>query len=95
MLYKYFKFDKKRIAFFTVIIVFICTLQYIVTGSIVSRQTVTTEAGNVNSSVIGIIDNEEVIRQKFSFERKVVLSQFILSFASFERKILETLLQFR
>lgn len=86
MLYKYFKFDKKRIAFFTVIIVFICTLQYIVTGSIVSRQTVTTEAGNVNSSVIGIIDNEEVIRQKFSFERKVVLSQFILSFASFERK---------
>lgn len=86
MLYKYFKFDKKRIAFFTVIIVFICTLQYIVTGSIVSRQTVTTEAGNVNSSVIGIIDNEEVIRQKFSFERKVVLSQFILSFASFERE---------
>lgn len=86
MLYKYFKFDKKRIAFFTVIIVFICTLQYIVTGSIVSKQTVTTEAGNVNSSVIGIIDNEEVIRQKFCFERKVVLSQFILSFASFERK---------
>ncbi|HBA98035.1 MAG TPA: hypothetical protein DCZ23_08000 [Lachnospiraceae bacterium] len=86
MLYKYFKFDKKRIAFFTVIIVFICVLQYVVTGSIISKQTVTTEAGNVNSSVIGIIDNEEVIRQKFCFERKVVLSQFILSFAPFERK---------
>lgn len=86
MLYKYFKFDKKRIAFFTVIIVFICVLQHIVTGSIISKQTVTTEAGNVNSSVIGIIDNEEVIRQKFCFERKVVLSQFILSFASFERE---------
>ncbi len=86
MLYKYFKFDKKRIAFFTVIIAFICVLQYIVTGSIISKQTITTEAGNVNSSVIGIIDNEEVIRQKFCFERKVVLSQFILSFASFERE---------
>lgn len=86
MLYKYFKFDKKRIVFFTAIISFICVLQYIVTGSIISKQTVTTEAGNVNSSVIGIIDNEEVIRQKFSFERKVVLSQFILSFASFERE---------
>ncbi len=86
MLYKYFKFDKKRIAFFTVIILFICILQYIVTGSMVSKQTVTTEAGNVNSSVIGIIDNEEVIRQKFCFDRKVVLSQFILSFGSFERE---------
>jgi len=86
MLYKYFKFNKKRIAFFTIIILFICVLQYIVTGSMVSKQTVTTEAGNANSSVIGIIDNEEVIRQKFKFDRKVVLSQFILSFASFERK---------
>lgn len=86
MLYKYFKFDKKRIAFFTIIVLFICILQYIVTGSMVSKQTVTTEAGNVNSSVIGIIDNEEVIRQKFCFDRKVVLSQFILSFGSFERK---------
>jgi len=86
MLYKYFKFDKKRIAYFTVIILLVCILQYIVTGSMVSKQTVTTEAGNVNSSVIGIIDNEEVIRQKFQFERKVVLSQFILSFGSFERE---------
>lgn len=86
MLYRYFKFDRKRMAYFIVIILFICILQYIVTGSMVSKQTVTTEAGNVNSSVIGIIDNEEVIRQKFSFGRKVVLSQFILSFGSFERK---------
>lgn len=86
MFYKYFKFDKKRIAFFLVIILFICVLQYIVTGSMVSKQTVTTEAGNVNSSVIGIIDNEEVIRQKFKFDRRVVLSQFILSFGSFERE---------
>lgn len=86
MLYRYFKFDKKRITYFIVIILFICVLQYIVTGSMVSKQVVTTEAGNVNSSVIGIIDNEEVIRQKFHFDRKVVLSQFILSFGSFERK---------
>lgn len=86
MLYRYFKFDKKRTAYFIIIVLFICILQYIVTGSMVSKQTVTTEAGNVNSSVIGIIDNEEVIRQKFSFGRRVVLSQFILSFGSFERK---------
>lgn len=86
MLYRYFKFDKKRIIYFIIIILFICVLQYIVTGSMVSKQVVTTEAGNVNSSVIGIIDNEEVIRQKFHFDRKVVLSQFILSFGSFERK---------
>ncbi len=86
MLYKYLKFDKKRITYFIIIILFICILQYIVTGSMVSKQVVTTEAGNVNSSVIGIIDNEEVIRQKFHFDRKVVLSQFILSFGSFERK---------
>lgn len=86
MIYKYLKFDKKRITYFVIIILFICILQYIVTGSMVSKQVVTTEAGNVNSSVIGIIDNEEVIRQKFHFDRKVVLSQFILSFGSFERK---------
>ena len=86
MLYRYFKFDKKRTAYFIIIVLFICILQYIVTGSMVSKQTVTTEAGNVNSSVIGIIDNEEVIRQKFSFSRRVVLSQFILSFGSFERE---------
>ena len=50
-----------------------------------SEQSVTTEAGNTNSAVIGIIDNEEIIRQKFSFNRKVVLSRFVLSFGSFER----------
>lgn len=44
-----------------------------------SEQSVTTEAGNTNSAVIGIIDNEEIIRQKFSFNRKVVLSRFVLS----------------
>ena len=86
MLYRYFHFDRKRVAIFTTVMLFIFVLQYIVTGSMVSRQDVTTEAGNANSSVIGIIDNEEVIRQKFSFDRKVVLSQFILSFGSFERE---------
>ncbi len=86
MLYRYFCFDRKRIAIFTAVMLFIFVLQYIVTGSMVSRQNVTTEAGNANSSVIGIIDNEEVIRQKFSFDRKVVLSQFVLSFGSFERE---------
>ena len=72
MLYRYFRFDRKRIAIFTAVLLFIFILQYIVTGSMVSRQNVTTEAGNANSSVIGIIDNEEVIRQKFRFDRKVV-----------------------
>ncbi len=85
MLYRYFKYSRKRIAVFCTIIFFLFLIQFILTGSMVSRQQVITEAGTANSSVIGIIDNEEVIRQKFVFDRKVVLSQFTLSFGSFER----------
>lgn len=86
MLYKYFKFTKKRIAVYTSLLIAIFILQYVLTGSLVSKQTIETEAGNSNSSVIGIIDDEEIIRQKFSFERKVVLSKFTLSFGSFQRE---------
>ena len=86
MLYKYFKFTKKRIAVYTSLLIAIFILQYVLTGSLVSKHTIETEAGNSNSSVIGIIDNEEIIRQKFSFERKVVLSKFTLSFGSFQRE---------
>lgn len=49
-----------------------------------AKQQVTTEAGNSQSSVIGILDDTEIIRQKFQFDRKVVLSGFTLSFGSFE-----------
>ncbi|MCR5202324.1 MAG: sulfatase-like hydrolase/transferase [Lachnospiraceae bacterium] len=51
-----------------------------------SRQSVTTEAGNSNSAVIGILDETEVVRQKFEFERKVLLKSFTLSFGSFKKK---------
>ena len=86
MLYKYFKFTKKKIAVFLILLTVILSLQYVLSGSMVSKQTIVTEAGNANSSVIGIIDNEEIIRQKFSFERKVVLSKFTLSFGSFKKE---------
>lgn len=86
MLYKYFRFSKKRVSVFAVLLIIIISVQAFLTGSLMSQQSVTTEAGNSNSAVIGIIDNEEIIRQKFSFNRKVVLSQFVLSFGSFERK---------
>ncbi len=93
MLYRYLKFDKKRIAAFAATVLFILILQYIVCGSIVSRQNVTTKAGNDDSSVIGIIDDEEIIRQKFKFDRKVVLSQFVLYFGAFEREDVGDVLQ--
>lgn len=86
MLHKYFKFTKKRILVFLSILTLILGLQWLLTGSMVSRQKITTEAGNAESSVIGILDDTEVIRQKFSFDRKVVLSEFAISFGSFERK---------
>lgn len=62
------------------------------TGSLVSLQRVTTQAGNSNSSVIGILPDTEVVRQKFCFERKVVLNSFTISFGSFDRKNVGTTL---
>ena len=85
MLYRYFRFNKKRVVVFAILLIIILSIQAFLTGSLMSEQSVTTEAGNTNSAVIGIIDNEEIIRQKFSFNRKVVLSRFVLSFGSFER----------
>ena len=85
MLYRYFRFNKKRVVVFAILLIIILSIQVFLTGSLMSEQSVTTEAGNTNSAVIGIIDNEEIIRQKFSFNRKVVLSRFVLSFGSFER----------
>ena len=85
MLYRYFRFNKKRVVVFAILLIIILSIQVFLTGPLMSEQSVTTEAGNTNSAVIGIIDNEEIIRQKFSFNRKVVLSRFVLSFGSFER----------
>ena len=84
MIQKYFRFDRKRILCFVFISVAIFMLQGALTGSMIARQQVTTEAGNAQSSVIGILDDTEIIRQKFKFGRKVVLSQFAISFGSFE-----------
>lgn len=85
MIQKYLKFSKKRIACFVFISLVIFVLQYFLAGSMISRQKVVTEAGNSASAVIGILDEQEIIRQKFEFDRKVVLSRFSLSFGSFER----------
>lgn len=84
MIQKYLKFTKKRIICFTAVALFILVLQGILTGSMVSRQKITTEAGNSTSSVIGILDDTEIIRQKFQFDRRVILSQFGISFGAFE-----------
>lgn len=84
MIQKYLRFTKKRILCFVLIAVATFVLQGLLTGSMISKQRVTTEAGNAQSSVIGILDNTEIIRQKFKFERKVILSQFAISFGSFE-----------
>lgn len=84
MIQRYFKFSKKRIACFVFISIAIFVLQSYLTGSMISRQQVVTEAGDANSAVIGILDNQEIIRQKFAFDRKVILSQFDLSFGAFE-----------
>lgn len=85
MINKYFRFTKKRIALFTVLAALIIILQVILTGSMISRQKVTIEAGNSESAVIGILDKTELVRQKFKFRRKVILSEFALSFGAFER----------
>ncbi len=84
MIQRYLKFSKKRIACFLFITVAILVLQGYLTGSMVSRQKVVAESGDENSAVIGILDNQEIIRQKFAFDRKVILSQFDLSFGAFE-----------
>lgn len=85
MIQKYFRFTKKRIATFLFLALLIITAQVILTGSMISRQKVTTEAGNSESAVIGILDKTEIVRQKFEFDRKVILKEFSLSFGSFER----------
>ena len=72
MFRKYFKLTRKRMAFFAILMIAIFTLQYFLVGSLVSLQQVTTEAGNSNSAVIGILPDTEVIRQKFCFDRRVV-----------------------
>lgn len=86
MFHKYFRFTKKRIATFCILAVLIAGLQIFLTGSLLARQQVTVDAGNSESSVIGILDKTEIVRQKFVFDRKVVLKEFKLSFGSFERK---------
>lgn len=85
MIKKYFRFTKKRVITFLFLSILILILQIVLTGSMVSRQKVTTEAGNSESAVIGILDKTEIVRQKFAFDRKVVLKEFSLSFGSFER----------
>lgn len=84
MLSRCLRFSKKRILCFVVIMACILGLQYYLTGSMVSKQKETIEAGNENSSVIGILDSTEIIRQKFCFDRNIVLSQFGISFGSFK-----------
>lgn len=85
MVQKYFRFTKKRIITFIIISLLIVVLQVIFTGSMLARQKVTTEAGNSESAVIGILDKTEIVRQKFKFDRKVILKEFALSFGSFKR----------
>lgn len=85
MLQKYFRFTKKRILTFVLFSILIITLQILLTGALTARQKVTVDAGNSESAVIGILDKTELVRQKFKFDRKVILSEFALSFGSFER----------
>lgn len=85
MLYKYFRFTKKRILTFVLISGVILLLQAVLTGNLLARQRVVTEAGNAESAVIGILDSTELVRQKFKFDRRVVLEEFTLSFGSFDR----------
>ncbi len=86
MLHKYFLFNKKRVIFFCVTVALLLAVQYYLSGSMVSQQQITTEAGTSNSSVIGVLDDTEVIRQKFVFDRRVVLTAFTISFGSFDEK---------
>lgn len=85
MFQKYFRFTKKRILTFSLLSLLIIALQVILTGSLTARQKVTVEAGNSESAVIGILDKTELVRQKFQFDRKIILKEFALSFGSFER----------
>jgi phosphoglycerol transferase MdoB-like AlkP superfamily enzyme len=85
MLQKYFRFSKKRIITFLGLLLLMIGLQLLLTGSILARQKVTTEAGNSESAVIGVLDKTELVRQKFRFDRKVILKEFALSFGSFEQ----------
>ena len=75
MINKYFRFTRKRVAVFTGLAILIIVLQVIFTGSMISRQKTTVEAGNSESAVIGILDKTELVRQKFKFRRKVILSE--------------------
>lgn len=92
MFHKYFKITKKRVIFFCILMLFILGVQYFLTGSLVSLQKITTQAGNSNSSVLGILDDTEVVRQKFRFDRKVMLNSFTISFGSFKEKDVGTTL---
>lgn len=86
MFHKYFKITKRRCLFFCILLLAFFSVQFFLTGSLVSLQHITTQAGNHNSSVIGVLDNTEVIRQKFCFDRKVLLDSFSVSFGSFQKK---------
>lgn len=81
---RYLLFTPKRILSFVCIVIAILALQWYLTGSMISKQEMTTQAGNSASAVIGILDKQEIIRQKFRFDRKVVLKKFELSFGSFK-----------
>ncbi len=85
MIQKYLRFTKKRVFVFLFFVIVTAALQSVLTGSILARQKVTLESGNSESAVIGILDQTELVRQKFRFDRKVVLSEFALSFGSYER----------
>lgn len=82
---KYFRFTGKRLVTFFLLAGLIIVLQAVFTGSVISRQKATVESGNSESAVIGVLDKTEIVRQKFQFKRKVILSEFALSFGSFER----------
>lgn len=92
MFHKYFKITKQRMIFFCILLLGIFGIQFFLTGSLVSQQQITTEAGTSNSSVIGILPDTEVVRQKFCFDRKVVLNSFTISFGSFKKKEVGTTL---
>lgn len=92
MFHKYFKITKKRVIFFCMLMLIILGVQFFLTGSLVSLQKVTTEAGTSNSTVLGILDDTEVVRQKFVFDRKVVLNSFTISFGSFKEEDVGTTL---
>ncbi|MEE3392656.1 MAG: sulfatase-like hydrolase/transferase [Lachnospiraceae bacterium] len=83
---KYFKFTPGRAAAAVIILACLFTIQGIFTGSLLSRQSITTKPGDSASAVIGILEDTEVVRQKFTFNKDVTLNAFALSFGSFKRK---------